>query len=60
MKCMNYNIKENLYEQLGKSTCTISKWRQNVVQPDLNTFDRIAKLLDVNVKYLLYNTEFNN
>lgn len=45
-----------LAEQLGKSTCTISKWCKNTVQPDLNTLDRIAKLLDVDVKYLLNDT----
>lgn len=46
-----------LAEQLGKSTCTVSKWCSNVVQPDLNTLDRIARLLDINVKELLNDTE---
>lgn len=46
-----------LSEQLGKSTCTVSKWRKNMVQPDLNTLDKIAKLLDVDVTYLLNATE---
>ena len=46
-----------LSEQLGKSTCTVSKWCKNTVQPDLNTLDKIAKLLDVDVKYLLNDTE---
>ena len=46
-----------LSEQLGKSTCTISKWCKNTVQPDLNTLDKIAKLLDVDVAYLLNATE---
>ena len=45
-----------LAEQLDKSTCTVSKWCKNTVQPDLNTLDRIAKLLDVDVKYLLNDT----
>ena len=45
-----------LAEQLGKSTCTVSKWCKNTVQPDLNTLDRIAKLLDVDVMYLLNDT----
>lgn len=44
-------------EQLGKSTCTVSKWCKNTAQPDLNTLDKIAKLLDVNVTYLLNATE---
>ena len=46
-----------LAEQVGKSACTVSKWCSNSVQPDLNTLDKIAKLLDVNVKDLLNNTE---
>ena len=46
-----------LADELGKSTCTVSKWCQNSIQPDLNTLDKIAKLLDVNVKDLLNNTE---
>lgn len=40
-------------EQLGKSTFTVSKWCKNTVQPNLNTLDKIAKLLDVDVAYLL-------
>lgn len=46
-----------LSEQLGKSTCTVSKWCKNTAQPDLNTLDKIAKLLDVDVTYLLNATE---
>jgi len=46
-----------LSEQLGKSNCTVSKWCSNSIQPDLNTLDKIAKLLDVDVKYLLNDTE---
>lgn len=46
-----------LSEQLGKSTCIVSKWCKNMVQPDLNTLDKIAKLLDVDVTYLLNATE---
>ena len=42
-----------LAEQLGKSTCTVSKWCSNTIQPDLQTFDKISKLLDVNIKDLL-------
>lgn len=48
-----------LAEQVGKSTCTVSKWCNNVVQPDLNTLDKIAKLLDVDVKDLLNSTDKN-
>ena len=46
-----------LADQLGKSTCSVSKWCSNTVQPDLKTLDKIARLLDVNVKDLLNNTE---
>ncbi|OYP56466.1 transcriptional regulator [Prevotella sp. P5-92] len=46
-----------LAEQLGKSTCTVSKWCSNSIQPDLNTLDQIAKLLGVDVSELLNKTE---
>ncbi len=46
-----------LSEQLSKSTCDVSKWCKNTVQPDLNTLDKITKLLDVDVTYLLNATE---
>lgn len=43
--------------QVGKSACTVSKWCSNTIQPDLNTLDRIAKLLEVDVKCLLNDTK---
>ena len=46
-----------LAEQVGKSACTVSKWCSNTVQPDLNTLDNIAKLLDIDVKDLLNDTD---
>lgn len=46
-----------LSEMLGKSNCTVSKWCSNSVQPDLYTLDRIAKILNVDVKDLLNPTE---
>ena len=45
-----------LSEQLGKSNCTVSKWCSNTVQPDLVTLDKIARLLDVDVKDFLNTT----
>lgn len=42
-----------LAEQLGKSPCTVSKWCKNSVQPDLVTLNKIAKLLDIQVKDLI-------
>ena len=46
-----------LAEQLGKSSCTVSKWCSNSIQPDLNTLDQIAKSLGVDVSELLNKTE---
>lgn len=45
-----------LAEELGKSTCTVSKWCSNSAQPDLKTLDQIARVLNVNVKDLLNDT----
>lgn len=42
-----------LADQLGKSTCTVSKWCSNTVQPDLKTFAEIAKQLHVRVSDLI-------
>ena len=46
-----------LAEQLNKSTCTVSKWCTNTAQPDLQTLDKIAKALGVDVKDLLNDTK---
>lgn len=46
-----------LSEQLGKSTCTVSKWCQNSVQPDLQTLNSISKLLNVDIRDLLVSTK---
>ena len=42
-----------LAEQLGKSTCTVSKWCSNSIQPDLTTLNKIAELLNVDVRDLI-------
>ena len=42
-----------LAEQLGKSTCTVSKWCSNNIQPDLATLDKIATLLNVDRRELI-------
>lgn len=39
--------------ELGKSTCTISKWCSNSVQPDLKTLTEIAKCLNVKIADLI-------
>ena len=48
-----------LAEQLEKNPTTVSKWCTNTIQPDLPTLDKIAKLLEVNVKELLNNTQLD-
>ena len=42
-----------LAEQMGKSTCTVSKWCSNSSQPDLATLGKIATLLNVDIRELL-------
>ena len=39
-----------LAEQMGKSACTVSKWCSNSIQPDLATLNKIAELLNVDVR----------
>ena len=46
-----------LADEIGKTPVTVSKWCSNTIQPDLNTLDQIAKILNVNVKELLNDTE---
>ena len=46
-----------LAEAVGKTPCTVSKWCSNTIQPDLPTLDKIAKILDIDVKDLLNSTE---
>ena len=42
-----------LADSLGKTPSTVSKWCQNTIQPDLNTIDKIATLLDVDRRTLI-------
>lgn len=48
-----------LAEQLGKSNCTVSKWCSNAAQPDLQTLEQIARVLDVDKRDLLTPTTNN-
>ncbi|MBR6263602.1 MAG: helix-turn-helix transcriptional regulator [Prevotella sp.] len=41
-----------LAEQIGKSNCTVSKYVNQKVQPDIKTLNAIANALDVDVKDL--------
>lgn len=42
-----------LAQEIGKSTCSVSKYCQNIVQPDLKTLEQIAQALGVDPKDLL-------
>ena len=42
-----------LAEQLGKNPATVSRWCNNRIQPSLETIDKIAELLDINIQELL-------
>ncbi len=46
-----------LAEQLGKSEVTVSRWVTNEIQPSMETFLEIAKLLDVDIKELINSTK---
>lgn len=43
-----------LAEQLGKDPGTISKWCTNTMQPNLETLVEIAKILEVDIRELLW------
>ena len=43
-----------LSEQIGKNTCSVSRWCTNTSQPDLETLFRIAEVLNVDVRELLH------
>ena len=42
-----------LADQLGKDPATVSKWCTNSCQPTMETYIRIAKLLEVDLKDLV-------
>lgn len=42
-----------LAEKLGKSNCTVSKWCSNSIQPDLQTIDKIATILNIDRRTLI-------
>lgn len=46
-----------LAEELDKKPTTISKWCTNTIQPDLPTLNRIAELLDVDIKDLIQSSK---
>jgi transcriptional regulator with XRE-family HTH domain len=46
-----------LAEALGKNEATVSRWCSNVMQPSIETFVRIAEVLDVDIKDLFISTK---
>lgn len=46
-----------LAENLGKDTATVSRWCTNHAQPSIETFTRIAELLNVDVRCLINRTK---
>ena len=46
-----------LAEQIGKSSCTVSKWCSNAAQPDSPALSRIAEVLEVDIRDLLVGNE---
>ena len=46
-----------LAEELGKDPATVSKWRTNTSQPDIQTLSKIASLLGVDIRELLISTK---
>ena len=48
-----------LAETLGKDPATVSKWCKNTTQPSIETFLDIARLLEVDIKDLLVESDVN-
>lgn len=46
-----------LAENLGKDRATVSRWCNNHAQPSIETFTRMAELLNVDVRELLNKTK---
>ena len=46
-----------LAQELGKDPATISKQCTNTTHPDLQTLTKVAALLDVDIKDLLWSTK---
>lgn len=49
-----------LSEQIGKNTCSVSRWYTNTSQRDLETLFRIAEILNVDVRELIHIEKHNN
>lgn len=55
--CEKKKTSKWLAAELGKNPTTISKWCTNTIQPDLPTLNRIAELLDVDIKDLIQSSK---
>ncbi len=55
--CEKKRTSKWLAEELGKNPTTISKWCTNTIQPDLPTLNRIAELLEVDIKDLIQSSK---
>ncbi|MBN8850361.1 MAG: transcriptional regulator [Sphingobacteriales bacterium 50-39] len=54
------NVKnKELAKALGKTESTVSQWCNNLMQPSLETFYKIANFLDVDMKDLFVSTKKN-
>ena len=42
-----------LADELSKTPCSVNKWCQNTIQPDLQTLNKIAIVLHVNLRICL-------
>ena len=51
--CEQKKTSKWLSEQMGVSACSVSKWCNQKAQPDLETLNKIAKVLNVTMKDLL-------
>ena len=48
-----------LAKYFKKDEATISRWRNNVRQPSVTQLNEIARLLRMNIKDLLHNSDWN-
>lgn len=46
-----------LAQKLDKSQTTVSRWCRNDIQPPIETMVRIAEILNIDIKELLYSTK---
>lgn len=52
----NKTIAKWLATKMGKASTTVSKWCANSNQPSVETFSKIAEILEVDIRELLVST----